>query len=301
VTPTVPRLAQADVARLHRRSDLRPALDVAFIALRLVAALWLFEHFRTWWAYAIAFVVVAALQHHLSIVHHEAVHSLLFTSRFWNEALFRVAGWLIGFGVSYREHHFTHHRRLGDPDGDPDLHNYERHPLPPRAFVADLAASALGVATLVQFVKQSLRGARRAPSTGVRDLAGILAMQVLVASALWASGRWYDWLIIWALPLGTLAKLLAHARNVAEHTQLRDLGDRELSRLRTFRSNPVEKFFLAPLGFNFHAEHHIYPAVQYFRLRELHRLLAADARYAEAIDLQPSYIRFLVERAISDS
>ncbi|MFM7870218.1 MAG: fatty acid desaturase, partial [Actinomycetota bacterium] len=43
---------------------------------------------------------------------------------------------------------------------------------------------------------------------------------------------------------------------------------------RTVLMNPIIRFLYSNM--NYHLEHHMYPAVPYHRLPELHRLIAAD-------------------------
>jgi fatty acid desaturase len=60
----------------------------------------------------------------------------------------------------------------------------------------------------------------------------------------------------------------------------------------------LEAFFFAPLHFNFHAEHHLYPGIPFDKLPEAHRLLAGQQGYREAISIERGYLRFLLRHGI---
>ena len=111
-----------------------------------------------------------------------------------------------------------------------------------------------------------------------------------------AVSGWEYYLLLWVLPLVTVAKTLTHFRNVVEHAQLRDVGDPELSRYRTVLCNPAEGFFFAPMNFNYHAEHHLYTGIPYHRLPRCHALLREHPRYLEVVEVEKGYLSFLFNK-----
>ncbi len=48
-----------------------------------------------------------------------------------------------------------------------------------------------------------------------------------------------------------------------------------LRNTRTTRAGPLARATVAPLRVNYHIEHHLMPAVPYFRLPTMHRMLRA--------------------------
>ena len=59
-------------------------------------------------------------------------------------------------------------------------------------------------------------------------------------------------------------------------------------------SNRFVSFFMCNL--NYHIEHHLYPAVPWYNLRHVHRLLAHELR-ATGAQIYPSYTAFLRDLA----
>ena len=106
MTATRPRLKPAQLDRLYQRNNVRPLLYTlmvfAGIGLTLAAAIY------TAWSWPAVFVIIAALQHHLLIVQHEALHNLLLTNRGANDFLGRVVGYPIGFALAFRRQHLAH-------------------------------------------------------------------------------------------------------------------------------------------------------------------------------------------------
>jgi fatty acid desaturase len=93
---------------------------------------------------------------------------------------------------------------------------------------------------------------------------------------------------------------MTHLRNMARHVMVRDVGDPELSRYRTTLVGPVERFFLAPMHFNYHAEHHFYPMIPWHNLPEAHRILSRHPHYANVVDVQNGVLRFILTRVGSE-
>jgi fatty acid desaturase len=297
-----PKLTAEEHARLHARSELRPALHVALVFVGTAIVLVVHALHPSIAMYAISVLLVAACQHHLSIVQHEANHYLLFTNRTVNEVIGTVAAASIGFTMDYRRIHFEHHRALGHGT-DPDLPNYEAYPKWPGSFLLDLAKNLSGYAAGKQLLVQTL--ARDSGSTPAkRRIAGVLwvlVAQACIFCAFAATGRWFDYFLVWILPLVTVAKTLAQFRNIAEHTLVTDKGEVDLSRYRTIRCGWLEQFFFAPMFFNYHAEHHFFPGIPYFNLPMAHRILREKAAYLELVDVDHGYIRFLLTKAIRKS
>ena len=61
-------------------------------------------------------------------------------------------------------------------------------------------------------------------------------------------------------------------RGITEHAGYAPNPDQRLNARTVI--NPVETFFFAPHGVNYHVEHHVYPSVPHFRLPEVHRLMS---------------------------
>jgi len=293
VKPARPQLTREESRKLHKRENLRPALHVTLVFGGIVALQWAAIQNPTPWMYALCFVLMGGLQHHLSIVQHEANHWLLFANRTLNEIIGALASYSIGFTMAYRHQHFEHHRRLGE-ETDPDLVNYRRYPGTRSYAVWDLFLHLSGIAAAKQFLAQESR-----QKGSVIDTLLMALTQAFILGLFWRAGHWENYFILWILPLMTITKTLAHFRNVAEHIQLRDNGDPELSRYRTIRCGLIEKFFFAPLNFNYHAEHHFYPQIPYYHLPEVHALLSNKSEYASAVQIAPTYLGILLKKTIA--
>lgn len=297
--PPRPRLPRDQLAALRMHGNVRPALHVAGVFAMIAATIALF----TWLPHVLTLVVccliIGALQHHLSIIQHEAIHYLLFTNRRINNFVGALTGHLIFFTMSYRWVHWEHHRQLGHDD-DPDLPNYVDYPNDIGYVARDFLWHITGLAAVTQFVRQSRAkspdGAEQKKRPFDRGLIGVAFTQLILLGLFAWFSRWELYLLLWIVPLLTVAKSLTHFRNVAEHAQLRDLGDPTLSRLRTVLCGPVEGFFFAPMNFNYHAEHHFYTGIPYHQLPRCYELLSARPEYADVVEVERGYMRFLLGR-----
>ena len=90
---------------------------------------------------------------------------------------------------------------------------------------------------------------------------------------------------MWALPLVMVGSALNALRATLEHADTH----RPPNLLLSFVSNPIERFFVGPLNFNYHYEHHRFMTVPYFRMAEVRRRMLAAGDYEEG-ELLPSYV-----------
>tara|TARA_Y100000588_G_C14251962_1_gene923845 strand:+ start:667 stop:1302 length:636 start_codon:yes stop_codon:yes gene_type:complete len=207
---------------------------------------------------------------------------------------------MIFFKWNYRKIHLEHHKHLGD-DHDPDLINYVNYPSGLTFFLLDVISNLSGISACKQFIKQSLIKNPQSNSSknNYSENYLLLIIQTLIFILFYLFGYWWYYFILWILPLITVAKSLAHFRNVAEHVIIENGNNPELERLRTIKSNILERFFFAPLAFNYHAEHHMFPGVPFHRLSSLSRTIREQSFYKENIHFYPfSYCRLLLNHAL---
>jgi fatty acid desaturase len=227
-----------------------------------------------WYVYAIAVVVIGARQNALATLAHEGWHGLLFSSRRMNHF---VGAWLYSYpiGIPYnhdRDRHLRHHREVGH-DYDPDWINYtSQHRESPGRLLAYLTSLLFGrllFSTALSFVT---RGRPRI-ATETTDGAGVkkellyavICQGVLFAVMTLASGRWWSYPLLWMLPLATFAGFFANFRALIEHVSVRDDVAPE-DRLRDIQSGLIERFFISPSHFNYHALHHAHPSIPHYNL-----------------------------------
>lgn len=271
---------------LTRVQPLRSALHVAGEWAMVVAASALATASGTPWSLVLLVPFVAARQHALAALAHEAAHGRLFPlgrrPGFWNLALSEpLVAWPLGLSIrSYRRVHLAHHRALNtdaDPDwvrNRPDLWRPDlwrsadwrsEHEAPGRLEQARhlLGASARQAGLLALF---SDGGARRSARASFARAAYMLAV---AAAVTWAGG-WRVVALHWLLPLFTWFPLLMRARGLAEHWSLPP-GVQS----RTTLLSPIGRLLFLPKNIGYHAEHHRHPSVPFHALPRLHRRLAA--------------------------
>jgi len=108
----------------------------ALLAVVVGSAIWLYHFTRAGggsllWnlpVFAVAIVIVGALQHHLANLAHEAVHHTLFRNRYLNDM---ASEWLCSFPMfsstfHYGLHHLAHHQFVNDPVRDPDISQLQK-------------------------------------------------------------------------------------------------------------------------------------------------------------------------------
>lgn len=284
----------AEVLRpLYRLSDLRAAFTVlwcwSWIALAIGAA----RAFDHWAVYLAAFCVIAGRQVALLFLVHEAAHHRMFSHRLWSDRIVNVfAGFAVGMHVdSYRRHHLQHHRNLNTP-ADPDwqLHQnaFWAWPRAPRDAALSFARSVFGLHARKWLGVLALSPWSRFALMTRFEQVSFVSFASVLALALWLGHGLGLFLGLWVLPMFTLTFALHHLRTIAEHIAVE--GTHELNETRTVVSSPLERFFVAPLGVNFHLEHHLFPGIPAYHLGAAHRLLMRDERFRTQAHLTDSYL-----------
>jgi fatty acid desaturase len=284
-----------------RVSWYRAAIDIGLVWSGIVALVTLSPRSHSVLAVVLALPFVAALQNHLSSLFHHAIHVNLHPDRRvndWMARLFTAAPLGLLFGALRREH-VAHHARLGAAD-DPERFYYdlERHGRGTRrGFIRWLATLLLAGWVILPAVRRAVTGRRDegdAPGGGLHslaerrerllDVALVPPVQAVIALLFWRlSGAWWSYPALWVLPAVTLGGGLTALRATIEHA---DTG-RPPRISMSFESNPIERFFVGPLAFNYHYEHHRFMTVPYYHVAGVRRLLREHDDYDGA--LIPSY------------
>jgi fatty acid desaturase len=286
-TERLPQEKRAAIRALHDLAPARNLVALVFAAM-WVGASWMTLEIRPRPARLAGIVVSGAALHALAILMHEAVHGNLFRRR----GLDRWAGFLLGAPAlfscaAYRVNHLLHHRHNRtalDPD---EFTNLSRN----RAVLsaAFYAWPLLGMPVYLFHVP--LNALRRGTGHQRRQvllelflLAGIYVALVVSAVRLGRMGALLD---VWVYPM-VAASLLGAVRGWAEHTMTRP--GHPLTQSRTVTSNVLVSFLMCNL--NYHLEHHLYPAMPWYNLPKLHRLLEEEYRRAGSF-IYRSYLRFI--------
>ncbi|HEX4231359.1 MAG TPA: fatty acid desaturase family protein [Bryobacteraceae bacterium] len=256
-----------------------------------------------WWTHPVLLLVVAARQHALLVLMHDASHFLLCKSKPLNDLL-SDCFCAFPFGLttrSYRANHLAHHEHLNtaqDPDlvrkvgpaGEPEEWLF---PLPVYRMVALLSKDVLGQGLVFIFknLRTLSRKAKAAPRARV-EYAWPRAVQfgyfAVIAGLLAVSGHAWFILYAWLVPLLLILPAILRLRSVAEHFALPK--DHVLNESRSYQPRWWEAFLLAPHHVGMHLDHHLFPYVPWYRLPELHRRLLAADDYRAHAHLNEGYV-----------
>jgi fatty acid desaturase len=271
----------------------RIALVWASIAAALYVSLALVPPWRSSagvLVFALTLVFVASRQQALLVLAHDAVHKLLARPVGFGEVLGRMT---CAFPVFISLHkwrfiHMWHHGRTATEE-DPDLAIYDRFPLERAQLRRLLLRDLTGLNTIAvlhyfidlpfgsrAFNRRLLGEARAAQYEARRDMHAFWLFWACVIAGLTAAFGWRGLAVLaayWLVPYATLNLFMLRLRGALEHGATDDRVH-PLRRTRTYTMSPVLEYFLAPMGINYHLEHHLYPSVPVYRLAELHRVLA---------------------------
>lgn len=275
-------LSPADLKRLSVLSAPRAAASVlgtwALVAGILVVAVRV-PHPLVWVGAAIA---LAAQQHALAILAHDAAHHRLFENRRVNEVVGRLCAYMVGMSlVAYRQQHTMHHQHLYT-ERDPDMALMAGYPRGRAYLLRKLAQDLVGLTTLknLRYLYGPMRpgGASGRPdaarSERKRDQLGV-ALFILGVLALAAATHQWLALALWVVPELTIYQVFLRLRALFEHGAPADTHS-PLQAARTNLPGPLARWLLFPHHVHYHIEHHLYPSIPHYRLPEAHRLMRAS-------------------------
>jgi fatty acid desaturase len=269
--------------------------------LTIAAAIWICNHFGKWWLYPFAIFLIGTRQHALGIMAHEATHFAVAASRFWNDLLGNLfAAYPLTYSVQgYRTNHLRHHRWL-ETEKDPertalDLYPDEwKYPMKRLKFYLLLITDALLLKQVRAF--DLVRYVWELPNGATPHIIGVLLYHGTAALIAWKTGYLWSYVLLWLLPLFSVAIMCFRIRTASEHSAIgapearytRQVPD-TLATTRTTVGGPIGKFLFAPHNMAYHIEHHLYPAVPVFRLRKLHEILLRNPEFAARARVAQGY------------
>lgn len=294
-------LGLSKAGRLKLHAELRDLKQISpwpgalhlLVRLPLQALLW-------WWAchawvnqeygiFILATLIAGLCFASLMSLSHDALHHRL-TGLWWADEFFgRLISWPIAWPIgAYKYVHLIHHQQSGSDLADPErisplAADWDKSPLyrtglRNQLWMAMFITGAAGIAhkiLVAVFKRWHIRSLRRA---FIVDLLGIVTTIVLMGvAAFWAEG-WqglFGFLIVWVIH-ERLVGMVHQFRNHVEHYglwgSLPSTLDTQYLSARTIKTNLLGRLFFN--GLNRHAEHHLAPAIPFYKLEAAHVLIA---------------------------
>jgi len=211
---------------------------------------------------------------------HECVHKTAFKTPWLNELVGWIAGALCCYNFTYyRRYHTWHHRYTQDCEKDPELESPKPTSVLGYAIQIsgipfwfnkprELVRLALGRASQRPYITEQVN---RHVAWSARWQLG-LYLTVAIASLI-AHSTFALW--FWLVP-ALLAQPLLRALLIVEHTGC-SLDANGLTNTRTTLASWPVRFLMWNMPY--HAEHHLYPSIPFFRLPHAHAHLKASFIY----------------------
>ena len=262
-------LEMSTIRQLSGRSDLQGLIRFAGHVgyLCLTGSLIWFTESNYW------LLVPAMILHGLGIVTmfaamHECVHRTAFDSRGLNDIFGWIAGALCCYNFTYyRKYHTLHHRHTQDHERDPELASPK--PTTLRGYLFHLSGIGFWFLKPKELLV-AIRGRSPYVPEQARAMVSIsAAAQLGLYVALFVGSlvfRTNVVLLFWFLP-AVLGQPLLRAMLIVEHTGCTH-DENGLTNTRTTLTNWPLRFLMWNMPY--HAEHHLYPSIPFFRLPDAH-------------------------------
>jgi fatty acid desaturase len=296
-----------DASRLADKAFLKQLKTYAFgdvamgtvVIWAQITAGWALALLGNVWLSLGAFVLFISAQQHLASWVHESSHLNLFRSRKLNDLWCNFFfGAPIGMDLAiYRANHLTHHAYLSsDEDRDRHVHAVDLTGINLWKELAKSLVCYYGFKVAVGKYLCGALGSRAQRVDAPSSKAAELNWLFLAMAAFWnlfflilcvGAGRWYLYFALWIYPLFSVAQFINILRTSAEHQPVGypsvELDDPAI--VRTTLPNPLERWLMYGVNFNYHVEHHLWPQVPFFNLPKLHAHLVKSGFYKRHPDL----------------
>jgi len=235
---------------------------------------------HNWFVWIAAVIVIAARQHGLLVMMHDAGHYRLFPNRIWND---RISDWILAWPLfsstaGYRGYHLPHHFNL-NTDQDPTLMSQQtpdwEFPKTKLGLFWLLLKDLMGMGII-----ENIKLLKMMKNSGQRNFTIYrIAYHIITFGVICLSGFFVPFLLLWLLPALFLLPVLLRIRSIADHHGLE--GEHDLTMTRNTRVRWWERFFFFPHNVGIHLDHHLYPSVPFYNLGKLHSVLARLPEYSE--------------------
>jgi fatty acid desaturase/SAM-dependent methyltransferase len=296
----------------------RQVLDFGLVWIQILLGISVFV-----WSPGIATYILAALlisggQHGLGLVAHEFIHYNVIPGNrklndFLGTWLFAAPGG-IPFTI-FRYRHFQHHRYYSTKRDTKTIYRIDIRGMKllpeilKRLFVFEYFHHVVAVS-------HSVRRDPDAHTAGpplIEALPPLIITHAILFVALWPIHP-FAYFFLWLAPLLTLQMLFFNLRAITEHQPQRSLSRSSDSRyflgtagpfVRTVGGNLVERLFLCKINFGYHAEHHLWPEINYQFLPVVHermieRNVFSDSRFGLEKSFTSSILKLMRQTSNDD-
>ena len=288
-------LAGHELRELTRLRPSRAVADVGFLWLQILAAWTCVALWTRWWVVLLAIPVIGTRYYALFIIGHDGMHRRVLRDARANDLFcdLLIFGPIGAITRLNKRNHLAHHRHLATED-DPDRH---KHACFNKSSQSEYLMFLTGLASVLPVIRNVFGrgdgGSAKEHSYGPRDLVILFAWQALLIGGLTWAIAWWAYPLLWLVPVYVHMYLGDLVRSFLEHSHPESDDKADEHRLVTYLSNPLERAFFAPRGMNFHAAHHLWPAIPYYNLERADTTIRGRAD-SDGLTWRRSYLGYLV-------
>ena len=246
-------------------------------------------------------LLIASRQHALLTLMHEYSHYQFSRKRAWWNDLLGDVFTAFPFFITihgFRRNHQLHHRHAWtakDPNYVAAMAKTRyQFPKPYRQVWIEILKHGIGYYTLAELQRYTISAGMAIDLPRSTHLHRALFVIILFTVTVYF-GWWKELLLYWLLPLATFLMAILYLRDLGEHFGLAQPG---FDSSRTVLTGWLGRLLIAQNGVNFHAEHHCYPSVPFFRLHRLHDALMRDHAYRSAAVVTDGYLSGLITELV---
>lgn len=272
-------ISNNELKEFHRIDGVKNTLAICLDYLLVFSIFFAAIKLNSLILFPVFMILMARTQLALFVLSHDAVHLRLYNNRKLNDFIGHAISLPMFFLFNtYRDNHLKHHQNPHHPE-DPNNPISGNFPMEKSKFYKMLLCDLLGI-TYVQLLISLTRkdnifaiSEKNKNEFHLTMFFGTI-INCALAGLLFYLGHGLVFLLLWWIPMVTILQALMRIRTVMEHGGLLENEDQS-NNSRTV-VNPIQTFIFGPHGVNYHIEHHLFPAVPWHQLKNLHKKIKAE-------------------------
>ncbi len=297
-------MSKYDLRKLSQKNFIVPITDIILNYTQIVLALILI-YISDQYIYVTIFSIslIGIAQYSLMVIAHDGLHRNFVSNLKLNDLLNDIL--ILGmFGSACRvnrNNHSEHHKYTStnfDPDRYKYLHKDKESLIKFYVFLSGFSNFLRTIKNVYLNKEFKNKNNTNNIKLNFREISIIIFWQLsLIILMTYFFGIW-GYFLYWFVPTYLFAYRGDLNRVFCEHNELNDdeiLNDKNYRLITYDKPNFIEKLLFCPNNMNYHAEHHLFPQIPYYNLKEAHKIIKNNGFYDGKLKSRESYFRYLFD------
>lgn len=297
-------MSKIDLRKLSQKNLIVPIIDIILNYTQILLALILI-YISDQHIYATIFSIslIGIAQYSLMVIAHDGLHRNFVSNLKLNDLLndILILGMFSSACRVNRNNHNEHHKYTStnfDPDRYKYLHKNKESLIKFYFFLSGFSSFLRTICNVYLNKEFKKKSNTNNVKLNFFEISVIMFWQLsLIVLMTYFFGIW-GYFLYWFMPAYLFAYRADLTRVFCEHNEMNNdeiLNDKNYRLITYDKPNVIEKLLFCPNNMNYHAEHHLYPQIPYYNLKEAHKIIKNNGFYDGKLKSRKSYFLYLFD------